>query len=129
MELSFRIDGRPVPNARARRGAAGRWYTPARTASYRKLVQWSAAAALAVRAGGGPLRARWPLDATYAVEVIATPPDHRRMDADNVAKGCLDALIGLLWKDDSSVKKLTVLMREPSKARAGVSLRVEVLRD
>jgi len=29
---------------------------------------------------------------------------HRRVDADNVAKACLDALTGIIWRDDSQVQ-------------------------
>ena len=32
----------------------------------------------------------------------------RRLDADNVAKACLDALVGLLWRDDRQVTRLVV---------------------
>ena len=33
---------------------------------------------------------------------------HRRVDADNVAKACLDALTGIIWRDDSQVQRLGV---------------------
>ena len=33
---------------------------------------------------------------------------HRRIDADNVAKACLDALTGIVWHDDSQVQHLAV---------------------
>lgn len=32
----------------------------------------------------------------------------RRLDADNVAKACLDALTGLIWRDDRQVTRLVV---------------------
>lgn len=32
----------------------------------------------------------------------------RRIDADNIAKACLDALTGAVWQDDSQVVRLTV---------------------
>ena len=32
----------------------------------------------------------------------------RRIDADNVAKACLDSLTGIVWRDDSQVTQLSV---------------------
>lgn len=39
---------------------------------------------------------------------IEQPEPGRRLDCDNVAKACLDALCGVLWIDDSQVVRLTV---------------------
>lgn len=39
---------------------------------------------------------------------IETLAPRRRLDTDNVAKACLDALTGLLWRDDSQILRLTV---------------------
>lgn len=36
------------------------------------------------------------------------PARARKIDADNVAKACLDALSGLVWRDDSQVQRLLV---------------------
>lgn len=53
-----------------------------------------------------------------------------RIDADNIAKACLDALTGLLWRDDRQVVRLSIeklfgpetpritLAAEPAEARA-----------
>ncbi len=35
----------------------------------------------------------------------------QRFDVDNVAKACLDALTGVVWRDDSQVTALTVFKR------------------
>lgn len=32
----------------------------------------------------------------------------RRIDVDNIAKACLDALVGLVWRDDRQVTRLVV---------------------
>lgn len=45
----------------------------------------------------------------FAVRIWIAQPGHgRRLDCDNVAKACLDALTGVLWIDDSQVVHLTI---------------------
>lgn len=45
----------------------------------------------------------------YAVHIwIEMAGGHRKLDVDNVAKACLDALTGIIWRDDSQVAQLIV---------------------
>lgn len=45
----------------------------------------------------------------FAVKIWIEQPGHgRRLDCDNVAKACLDALTGVMWVDDSQVIRLTI---------------------
>ena len=46
-----------------------------------------------------------PFAVTIWVEMTSLK---RRLDVDNVAKACLDALTGVTWHDDSQVRHLTV---------------------
>ncbi len=45
----------------------------------------------------------------YAVDIwVETIDPARRLDVDNVAKACLDALTAVVWHDDRQVTRLTV---------------------
>ena len=46
-----------------------------------------------------------PFAVTIWVEMTSLK---RRLDVDNVAKACLDALTGVTWHDDNQVRRLTV---------------------
>lgn len=54
-------------------------------------------------------RALRPRYGDFGVHIyVQCEKPRRRVDADNVAKACLDALTGILWRDDSQVMRLTV---------------------
>ena len=85
----------------------------------------------------------WPLDASarYVVRVALHPPDRIARDADNVAKGVLDALgwpriakryaklpgSWTLWRDDSQVRMLDVVIGAHDPERPRLSLIARVL--
>lgn len=63
-----------------------------------------------------------------AVSVEVYPPDARRRDVDNILKALLDALRDAgVYKDDSLVKYLEVLMREPLRPEGLVSVTIREL--
>jgi Holliday junction resolvase RusA-like endonuclease len=96
--LHFTIPGPPVPNERARKGRGGRYYTPARTRSYRiHVANW---ARLAVARWAYLHGEKWPTNARYEVTVRSFFPDRRRRDQDNVRKTIQDACSGIIWDDD-----------------------------
>lgn len=104
--LVFCVPGRPVPKARARRGAGGHWYTPARSAAYADRVAacaWEAR----VRNHQG-----WSLDGRYRVLIVARLFGRYRMDADNLSKQTLDACQRILWANDRQVREITVRLEE-----------------
>lgn len=46
------------------------------------------------------------IEGKITVRMKFKTPDHRRRDLDNLQKITLDALIGLIWKDDSQINNL-----------------------
>ncbi len=55
------------------------------------------------------LKGRGPDYRSYAVWIwIEGLGPNDRIDADNIAKACLDALTGLLWRDDRQVVQLSI---------------------
>jgi Holliday junction resolvase RusA-like endonuclease len=122
MKIQFLVDGKPIPKARARRGAGGRWITPKRTRAYEKKVSMLAFIHLSASKNRG-----WPKDARYRVTLEVTFPDRRRRDLDNIAKAILDALNTVAWNDDDQVNELIVNRCEPDKKCPGVVVSVEVL--
>lgn len=100
MQLRFVVPGNPVPKARPRLGQYC-VYTPRTTHRYEVEVRRCAYNALA------NMKA-WDKDAIYAVMLRVFWQDKRRRDIDNQAKAILDALNGVVWKDDFQVDRLTI---------------------
>lgn len=97
--LAFVVPGRPIPAARPRVTGKGT-YTPRTTR-----VAESAVAAYA--------RTQWRLPPTpkgtrWSVRIIASFPDHRRADVDNLAKTVMDGMTGIVYEDDDQVTELHV---------------------
>ena len=99
------IPGRPVPASRPR-VARGHAYYPKRYEEWRSLAAWQ------VRASGkrvdGPVKVSVVFRReSVEVEVLPSPavrPSGVLADIDNLAKGCLDALVaGGVLADDSQV--------------------------
>ena len=107
--VAFIIPGPPVGKGRPRM-AAGRMYTPAKTANYEGLVAHEAAVAMAGRPllEGAcscsiqivlPIPASWSKKkqaAALAGEIYPTV----KPDVDNVIKAIFDGMNGVVWKDD-----------------------------
>jgi Holliday junction resolvase RusA-like endonuclease len=91
------VPGEPVPNARARRGAQGSFYTPRRTSEHRERIkaEWL----LAGRPSLG--------DAPFAMSASFFRSSRRAADLDNLVKALLDALNGLAWDDDAQLIALS----------------------
>lgn len=117
--LRFVVPGPPVPKARARvvrTGGKVRSFTPAKTARYERAV---GAYALQARL----LVPRWPLDASYAVQVHVYRAA-RRGDADNFLKGAIDGCNGVLWGDDRQVRRTFAELHDGETPRLEISVEV-----
>ncbi|MBK4989785.1 RusA family crossover junction endodeoxyribonuclease [Pseudomonas sp. S36] len=92
---------------------AGRHLISEKGRKYRADVCWSIP--YAIQKLSGRLR----------VTIECFPPDKRRRDLDNVAKGLLDALSHAgVWHDDEQIDDLRIVRRETTKGGA-VRVRIE----
>lgn len=119
--LTFFVDGRPVPKARARtvRSPYGKphTFTPKRTAQWENLIRLIAQSAC-MAAGWKPEKGHYSVD-------VAVYRARRAGDADNYLKACKDALNAIVWPDDSMVTKATVELFDGQ----GEGMRVRVTRE
>lgn len=136
-EPDFRVvlDGQPVAKERPRfsvRGGFARAYTPAKTRSYEDRLRMVAEVEMDhARLFDGALE--------VCVEAVLTIPKSwsrkrrdmaavgrirptGRLDVDNIAKS-LDALNGVVWKDDGQIVRLFVMKRYGNEPRLQITVR------
>jgi Holliday junction resolvase RusA-like endonuclease len=85
----FTVQGKPVPMPRPRLGY-GRVYLPARLAAYKDAIAWAA-------------RPYFPEPLAGQVGVAVNFGLRGKGDIDNLIKSVLDALNGVIYRDDSQV--------------------------
>lgn len=107
-QISFFVEGIPVPKARARIGKHGA-YTPKTTKDWEELVKWSSLAYKPKKSFTGPVKMGLtfylkPPKQITKKELAA--PHTRRPDVDNFCKAILDPLNGIFYVDDSQVYEL-----------------------
>ena len=119
MQITFKVDGNPHGKGRprfARMGGFVKTYTDAKTKSYEELVALSAQQAMGA---SEPLKT--PLDAFIYIS-LPIPMSYskkrkeaclnglekptKKPDIDNVCKGILDSLNGIVYKDDTQIVSL-----------------------
>lgn len=128
------IPGVVVPKGRprfSRRGGSVRTHTPTKTLNYERVVKMHAI----------PKKPVHPIDEAIEVHVYIhkTPPKSwskvkcqeaingvikltTKPDIDNYAKGILDAMNGIIFKDDNLINKLTIEKRYSSEDKAVVKI-------
>lgn len=133
-QVIFSVEGDPVGKQRPR-FSRGRTYTPKKTVDYEGLIADKAQSAM------GSLD---PLETPVAVYIYinhAVPASYskkrketclsrlerpKKPDLDNVAKGYLDAMNGIVYKDDVQVVSLHVTKRYETIASVHVCVREEL---
>ena len=100
--FAFQVSGTPVPKQSFRytsnKGKGGGYKDP-RVAAWSNTVAWAATEAMA----GEP-----PTSETVGVVISFMMPDNRKRDLDNLAKGVLDGMNGIVYNDDTQVHMLTL---------------------
>lgn len=125
---TFTIPGDPVAWGRARLGKTKQHYTPTKTRNFKTLVRLAAQAA-GVRPIPGPVLvvvvAYWTWPTSQQRKRETRPEEWRDTgpDADNVAKGVLDALNGLAYADD---RQTALLVSAKRRAAQGAPSRTVV---
>lgn len=130
MKLSFVVHGPPVPKERARvvarTDASGksktRGVTPTRTAAYEKHV---GLVAMGARSHCGA----WPWQdkkARFGFELRVYRSTDRG-DLDNYIKSATDACKGILWPDDSQVRRIEASVERCEKGRERIAVEVRLL--
>lgn len=131
--LAFTVPGEARGKGRprfARRGKYVKTYTDEKTVSFENLVAFTAQQAMResdrVALIDGPVRVRmdiyvgiprsWSKRKQAAAECGHELPTSKP-DIDNVVKACMDALNGIVWRDDSQVCTVTVAKRYSSVPR------------
>ena len=110
--ITFFVPGRPLPFMRVRHGKGRHWNAPEYDA-FKDKVAWAARAAGVL--GDPDEDMCWELDVILSPDglTVTAKPVERiksglRGDIDNYAKGVMDALQGVVYKNDKHVSKLTV---------------------
>ena len=107
----FVIPGEPVSKQRAQVTRNGHAYTPAKTKAAEDKIRktWTQC--------NYPVRVLKATD-SFAAETLFFCGDRRRKDVDNLLKLVMDALNGLVWKDDSQVAEALTKRIYVTKAEA-----------
>lgn len=115
MTIEFTVPGRPVPMARPRVTSRGT-YTPKRCRDYKAAV---AIAAKAAMRGKEPFEGAVHIILQFSFKTPKSWPKNKqavagivghtsRPDWDNLAKSVTDAMIGIVYKDDSQIETASV---------------------
>lgn len=131
--LELFVAGRPAPQGSKRHIGGGRLVESSTAlAPWRTTVAWHAAQVWRAAPLDGPLqvRAEFVLPRPKSLpKRLPTPPHTKKPDVDKLIRAVMDALTGVVWRDDSQVidlhptKRYAELDEQP-----GVHLRVTVAR-
>jgi len=107
----FRVAGSPIGKARPRVTGRGA-YMPTAYCQWLDVVKREALAYWAEHSECADkdcaVRDYDPAHHAIALALVFRLPDRRRRDVDNLAGAIMDALNGVLWRDDSQIVRLSV---------------------
>ena len=110
MQISFTAFGNPIGKGRPRvvRLPSGKvhTFTPDRTAAWEQSIRVQALAHRPDKPLEGPLVLVLTFYLVKPSSAKRRKYPHVRPDADNLLKACLDALNGLMWRDDAQIVDL-----------------------
>jgi crossover junction endodeoxyribonuclease RusA len=108
--LELFVSGRPAPQGSKKHVGNGVMLEMSKAvAPWRTTVAWHAAQAHRTAPLDGPLRVEFAFvmpRPTSLPKRKATPPHIKRPDLDKLARAVMDALTGVVWRDDSQVNDL-----------------------
>lgn len=126
-EITLVIYGEPVPQGRpkvARIGNRVVAYDPPKSRKYKDLVKLWATTQLKKLGDFKPLEEAVCVEIVFYLPIPPSWPKHKRQDAeygvmrptkkpdiDNLYKGLIDALTGIVWKDDSIITDASIKKR------------------
>lgn len=134
MEIKITVPGQPVPQGRPRFSAKPfpHAYDPKPSVEYKKRVKYHASKNSPDNLLEGALDVEVQIyketlkSFSKAKKAAAEAKELRpttKPDADNYAKGILDALKGVIWQDDGQVVRLTCEKFYAQKPRAEITIR------
>jgi len=98
--ITFRVDGNPLPKQSFRvtktRGKVY-GYTDKRVEAWQDTVGWMARDAM---------RGESPMEGDLEVVIEFTRENRKRVDLDNLSKAVLDAMNGIVYRDDQQIVRL-----------------------
>lgn len=113
--VKFFVTGMPVPKQSFRYTKNGGGYQSKKVKDWQGEVSWCATAAMLDRG---------LLTGDVCVKLVFCLPDKRRRDWDNLAKGVMDALNGLVYRDDSQVVEAHIAKIMDRRVRPGVKVEI-----
>lgn len=120
MQVKFTVPGKTISKANSYRIAKKRMYKTQACKDWENRITFEAGAAM--------LEINMEAtDKQVEVEAMVYFPDNRRRDIDNVLKGLLDGMNGVVYEDDSQVQRI-IISKQVDRQSPRVEVQVRSLR-